>query len=331
MEGAQTDRSMGRVVIGTRQSRLALWQAEHIAARLRAFYPTLEVALRPLVTQGDRALDRPLPEIGGKGVFTAELEAALLAGEIDLAVHSLKDLPTAMAAEFTIGAVPERAAPFDALVSRANHTLDELPLGATVGTSSLRRAAQLRAIRPDLRTLSLRGNVPTRLEKLRRPDGPYDAIVLALAGLERLDLAAEVTEVLVPQVMLPAPAQGALAVQCRSGDEAVRALLAPLDHAPTRRAVQAERAFLSGLGSGCSLPVAALATSDEAGLRLTGRVCAPDGSQAITVEGAAPPDGAEELGHALAMQALSQGAAELLAAVVEGIGGLPASLADGAS
>jgi hydroxymethylbilane synthase len=308
-----------RVVIGTRQSQLALWQAEYIASRLRALYPALEVSLQHFVTHGDRVLDRPLPEIGGKGVFTAELESALRDGEIDLAVHSLKDLPTEMAADFVIGAVPERASPYDALISRAGQHLAALPQGATVGTSSLRRIAQIKAARPDLNTLALRGNVPTRIDKARRADSPYDAIILAVAGLDRLNQDGEITQVLPPEIMLPAPAQGALAVQCRADDSAVREILAPLDHAETRCAVDAERAFLNKLDSGCRLPVAALAAVSGEKVQLTGRVCNLDGSTVITVSGEAPRSDTLALGERLAQQALAQGAGDLLAAVRESI------------
>jgi len=306
-----------RIVIGTRQSQLALWQAEYVASRLRAQYPALEVSLQHFVTHGDRVLDRPLPEIGGKGVFTAELESALREGQIDLAVHSLKDLPTQMADDFVIGAVSERASPYDALISRAGYHLATLPQGATVGTSSLRRVAQIKAARPDLNTLQLRGNVPTRIDKARRADSAYDAIILAVAGLDRLNRDGEITEVLSPEIMLPAPAQGALAVQCRAGDSAVRELLAALDHAETRCAVEAERAFLNKLDSGCRLPVAALATINGDTVQLTGRVCNLDGSTVITVSGEAAKSDALALGERLAQRALAQGAGELLAAVKE--------------
>ncbi|WP_018465518.1 hydroxymethylbilane synthase [Calidithermus timidus] len=299
-----------KLIIGTRASRLALWQSEHIAQRLRELHPGLEVGLLTLSTRGDRELEKALPEIGGKGLFTAELEAALERGEADLAVHSLKDLPTEPDPRFVLGAIPERASPLEALISRSGLRLNELPRGATVGTSSPRRAAQLRAARPDLRVEGLRGNVPTRIQKALDPDGPYDAILLALAGLERLGLQGQVTEILPPEVVLPAPAQGALAVQARAGDEAVLELLRPLDHRPTRRAVEAERAFLRTLGSGCSLPVGALAVEEGGLLRLRGRVLRPDGSQSIThiLQG----DDPERLGAALAKAVLAQGAAELL-------------------
>lgn len=308
-----------KIVIGTRQSQLALWQADFVAARLRDLYPTLEVTLQHFVTHGDRVLDKPLPEIGGKGVFTAELESALRDGEIDLAVHSLKDLPTEMADAFVIGAVPERASPYDALISRDGYHLATLPRGATVGTSSLRRMAQIKAARPDLNTLPLRGNVPTRIDKAKHDDSPFDAIILAVAGLDRLNRNGEITEILSPEIMLPAPAQGALAVQCRADDSTLREMLAALDHAETRCAVDAERAFLNKLDSGCRLPVAALATVDGETMQLTGRVCNLDGSTVITVSGEAARSNALALGERLAQQALAQGAGDLLAAVKESI------------
>ena len=306
-----------QIVIGTRHSQLALWQTEYVAEHLRALYPDLTVTLKHFETHGDRVLDKPLPEIGGKGVFTAELENALVAGEIDLAVHSLKDLPTELDDRFVIGAVPPRASPYDALISRHRHKLADLPRGAVVGTSSLRRVAQLRANRPDLSILSLRGNVPTRIAKARSADGPYDAIVLAQAGLDRLDMAGEIAEILSADVMLPAPAQGALAIQCRADDLTLRQRLAPLDHTPTRIAVVAERTFLNALDSGCRLPVAALAHLDGTTLHITGRVSSLDGTQVITVqdECAATLQDAVILGARLAQAARARGADALLDAI----------------
>ncbi len=296
-----------------------MWQAEYIADRLKGYHPDLEVTLHPMTTHGDRVLDKSLPEIGGKGVFTAELEQALAAGEIDLAVHSFKDLPTEMDAQFVVGAVPERALPYDVLLSRNGDSLMRLPEGATVGTSSLRRVAQIKAARPDLKTCSLRGNVPTRVEKLSRDDSPYDAIVLAMAGLDRLELDQNITEILAPEIMLPAPAQGALAVQCRSGDHAVLDLISPLNDTITRRAVDAERAFLNALDAGCRLPVAALAWAEGNHLDLVGRVCSLDGQQVITVRSNATLEEAALLGQWVAEKALHQGAGALLEAVRQGI------------
>lgn len=301
--------------IGTRRSALALWQTHHVRDRLRDHYPDLPVEIVHLTTTGDRVIDRPLPQIGGKGLFTQELEDALRAGEIDLAVHSLKDLPTDMPRDFVLGAILPRANPCDALVSRDGLTLDTLPPGVTVGTSSLRRRAQLLAARPDLTTESLRGNVDTRIRKAHDPAGSYAAIILAVAGLERLGRQDVITQVLDAGVMLPAPGQGAVAVQCRADDERTRALLASLDDSATRIAVTAERAFLARLDAGCRLPVSALATLDGAALRLTGRVSDLDGEQAITMSGAAIPAEAADLGVRLAEEALAQGADALLAQV----------------
>src|SRR5690606_18614143 len=271
--------------------------------------------------RGGGALDTPLPLVGGKGVFTAELEAALRAGTIDLAVHSLKDLPTEAPDELVIGAVTERAGAADVLVSRGGQGLDALPQGAAVGTSSTRRAAQLLRYRPDLNLLDLRGNVPTRVRKALDPDGPYDAVVLARAGLERLGMLDVVGQELPLDIMLPAPGQGALAVQCR--DEAPsRTLLQPLNHPETWAAVSAERAFLAGLGGGCAVPVAAYAFIDAKRLHLRGRVLAVDGSAAVEVSGetdtgdepVSDARAAQRLGAALARQALDMGADGLLAA-----------------
>jgi len=302
-----------KITIGTRKSQLALWQADYIAAQLRQCQPGVEVVLRHIVTHGDRVQDRPLPEIGGKGLFTAELEMALHTGAIDLAVHSLKDLPTALVPEFIIGAIPARASPFDVLVSGNGYTLDTLPHGALIGTSSLRRSAQLKAIRPDLVIEPLRGNVPTRVEKTR--NGAYDAVVLAAAGLDRLAMADYITQILPAAMMLPAPAQGALGVQCRTDDQAIRAMLAPLDDSGTRVVVTAERAFLHALDSGCRLPVAALAQIDGDQLRLIGRVISLDGEQVIEVGGTSDLSEAEALGTRLAQSALKQGARAILQAI----------------
>jgi hydroxymethylbilane synthase len=304
-----------RIVIGTRGSQLALWQTHHVADQLRAAHAGLQVEVVVISTKGDRVLDTPLPLVGGKGVFTEELEAALRSGAIDLAVHSLKDLPTVESDGLTVGAVLEREDPSDVLVSRTGAGLASLPDGAVIGTSSTRRASQLLHARPRLRLRDIRGNVDTRLSKLHAPDSPYDAIVLAMAGLVRLGRAAAISEALPFEVMLPAPAQGALAVQCR--DEAVlRAALAPLHHAPTACAVAAERGFLNGLGGGCSVPVAALMRQTEAGVKLSARVGSPDGLHQWQATYTRPSltDEAEAWawGVGLAQDALSDGVANLL-------------------
>lgn len=307
-----------RLRMGTRGSALARWQTDYIAARLQEAWPGLEIEITVLHTQGDRILDKPLPMIGGKGLFTAELEAALHAGEIDLAVHSLKDLPTEITPGLAIGAIPERAPVHDVLVSRSGRRLAELPPGAVVGTSSRRRAAQIRHRYPYLEMADIRGNVDTRVRKALDPDGPYDAIVLARAGIERLAHGDVITEVLDLGVMLPAPGQGALAVQCRD-DQLLRTLLAPLDHAVTRAAVEAERGFLAGLGGGCSVPIAALAVVEEGEggviLRLQARVTALDGTSQVEVAAQGNLSDAQALGERLAKTALDEGAAVLLAGI----------------
>jgi hydroxymethylbilane synthase len=272
------------LVIGTRGSQLALWQATYVAERLQTLHPGLTVRLEVIITEGDRRPDQPLPEIGGKGLFTQTLEHALLNRTIDLAVHSLKDLPTAESDAFEIAAIPERGSVCDVLISREGYPLDRLPQGAVIGTGSIRRGAQLLAYRPDLQIVSVRGNVPTRLQKALDSASPYTAIVLAEAGLERLGLQNAITQILPLTVMLPAPGQGALAVQCRRGDPAVSERLHPLDHPVTRRAVTAERVFLSELGSGCRLPVAAWARIETDQFRLTTRILNPDGSNSVTEE-----------------------------------------------
>ncbi len=301
--------------IGTRGSALARWQTDYVASLLRQAWPNLEVEVEIITTHGDVTLDTPLPLIGGKGLFTAELEAALRAGSIDFAVHSLKDLPTETPSGLTLGALPRRADPRDVLISRSGQTLDSLPRGATVGTSSRRRGAQLLFERPDLKLADIRGNVDTRIRKALDADGPYDAIVLAAAGVERLSRMDVVSQLLPLNIMLPAPGQAALAVQCRS-DQASLDLLAPLNDLETEIAVTAERGFLDSLGGGCSLPIAAYAQIDGETLRLHGRVSAPDGSRQIDVDGdgEATAAAAHTLGRVLAKRALAQGAGGLIGA-----------------
>lgn len=294
--------------LGTRTTPLAWWQAEYVAARLNAAWPDLRVDLVPFVTEGDRRLAQPLPEIGGKGVFTAELEAALYEGRIDLAVHSLKDLPVVQPEGLTLGAVTEREDVRDAWVCASGQPILDAPHGLIVGTSSQRRAAQLLALRPDFEVRSIRGSVETRLRKVR--DGLYGATLLALAGLRRLSLDAEVTTALAPEVMLPAPGQAALAVQCRAGDADVLPLVSALDHAATRAATTAERAFLLALGGGCSAPIAGYATVERGTVHLRGAVLTPDGRRRIDAE--ATGSDAQAVGEAAAAQAMATGAAEVL-------------------
>ena len=301
-----------KLIFATRPSALARWQTQWVINSLRKIHPNLICEEKIITTQGDKILDRPLPEIGGKGLFTQELESELLSGAVHCAVHSLKDLPVENPDGLTIGCIPVRAEVRDALISANSYTMQTLPEGASVGTSSLRRSAQLLSLRPDLRTESLRGNVDTRVRKAL--DGQYNAIILAGAGLTRLGLEKNVTEWLSLEVMLPAAGQGALAVQCRADDQSTLSLLAALDDGSTRKAVTAERAFLSGLGGGCSVPVAAYAETgvkyQVLGVRLTGLVISEDGKKIVKVTG----QGADalQLGNDLAQQAISQGANEIL-------------------
>ncbi|MEM9663354.1 MAG: hydroxymethylbilane synthase [Bacteroidota bacterium] len=296
-----------RLRLGTRTTPLALWQAEHVAHALRLARPDVDVDLVPFVTEGDRRLAVPLPEIGGKGVFTAELEAALHARSIDLAVHSLKDLPVEQPAGLTLGAILARADVRDAWVAPSGHLLDDLPTGAVVGTSSLRRGAQLLAHRPDLSIQPIRGSVGTRLKKVKA--GQYAATVLALAGLQRLDMENEVTAILDLDVMLPAPGQAALAVQCLDEPSIVE-LLAAIDDQSTNEATTAERQWLYHLGGGCSAPIAAYAYQQEGVMHLDGAVFAPSGDQSVRVhvQGTDPA----ALGRAAAAEALRQQAGDLL-------------------
>lgn len=297
--------------IATRNSALALWQAGHVAARLRAVVPAQPVELLPLVTQGDRELNASLAQAGGKGLFIKELETALADGRADLAVHSMKDVPVALPEGLVIAAVLEREDARDAFVSRRWPSLAALPAGARVGSSSLRRQCQLRHQRPDLRLQSLRGNVDTRLRKLER--GEIDAVVLALAGLKRLGLAHTISSVLEPETCLPAIAQGTIGIECRADNREILDLLTPLNHAPTWQRTLAERALNRGLSGSCHLPVAGYAELQKnASLRLRGCVGLPDGSRLIAGETRGPATQAEALGLRLARDLLQRGAAEVL-------------------
>ncbi len=296
--------------IATRKSPLALWQSEHVADRLRQAHPGLEVVLVPMSTRGDEILDRSLAAIGGKGLFLKELELAMLRGEADCAVHSLKDVPMELEAPFALPAILTRADPADAFVSNTYDTLDALPQGAVVGTSSLRRQAQLRGLRPDLQLRDLRGNVNTRLAKLDA--GDYDAIILACAGLERLELGARIRSRLLPPQWLPAPAQAAVAVECRADDEAVMALVAALDDAGTRSCVEAERAMNRALDGSCHVPVAGLAQWRGDDLWLQGMVGGVADGRSVRAEAQGPASDPEALGRDVARQLLAGGAAELL-------------------
>ena len=308
------------MTVGTRASPLARAQTATVVELLERAWPGLRAEITPIVTTGDRtqASGEPLPEIGGKGLFTAELEQALRAGEIDLAVHSLKDLPTEDVDGIVLGAVCGREDVRDCLVARDGLALRELPPGALVGTSSLRRGAQLRALRHDLEIGSVRGNVDTRVRKVR--EGELDAVVLAAAGIRRLGLEDAVTEWFAPEEMLPAPGQGALAVQCRAGDGQVMTLLAAIEDPATRAATTAERGFLSTLGAGCTAPVGAFAepapsdtvSQGDSRVRLLGLVSSVDGRQVVRVDGEGEP---EEVGARLAREALSMGAEAILRAI----------------
>lgn len=297
-----------KLTFATRPSALARWQTQWVIRALQDLHPGLECEEKVITTQGDKILDKPLPEIGGKGLFTQELESELLNGNVQCAVHSLKDLPVENPSGLTIGCIPARAEVRDAWISKNKYTVATLPEGASLGTSSLRRAAQILSLRPDVKTESLRGNVDTRLRKAL--DGQYDAIILAGAGLTRLGLEGHVSEWLPLDVMLPAPGQGALAVQCRADDTITLELLAVLEDEATRKAVTAERAFLSGLGGGCSVPVASYALVEGQIIQLTGLVISEDGRKAIHVNRTGTD--AQSLGNELAQRAIAQGAGEIL-------------------
>ena len=290
------------LTFASRPSALARWQTEHVIEELKKHHPGLNCRIEIITTRGDRILDRPLPEIGGKGLFTLELEDALRAGSVDAAVHSLKDLPTEDADGLMLGVIPVREDPRDVWICPAGHTIETIPAGAVIGTASNRRQAQLNAIRPDLQIKMIRGNVDTRIRKAQ--DGQYDAIILAAAGVRRLGLHEHITEYLSFDRMLPAPGQGALAVQCRAGDQRVVDLLRPLDHAETRMAVNAERAYLAGLGGGCSLPIGAYATVEE-GIVTLRTVSAADLSGDVTFQFATGRDPIE-LGRRLAVRSRSE-------------------------
>ena len=301
-----------QLTFATRPSALARWQTRRVIQLLQAALPGLDCREYVITTTGDRVLERPLPEIGGKGLFTSELEEALLSGKVDAAVHSLKDLPVEETPGIMVAAIPERESAHDALVSAESWTLSDLPEGARVGTCSLRRTAQLLARRPDLTILPLRGNVDTRLRKAL--NGEYDAVVLAQAGLTRLGLQSHIREVFSLEVMLPAPGQGALAVQCRADDSETIQLLSAIHNPLSAAAVNAERAFLSGLGGGCSLPVGAFAEKNDGTIILTGAVISSDGKQAIRLS--AVDNEPHRLGERLADLVLERGAGELLKARV---------------
>jgi hydroxymethylbilane synthase len=296
--------------IATRKSPLALWQAEHVRTRLQEAHPELAVELVTMSTQGDRILDSPLAKIGGKGLFVKELEQGMLEGSADIAVHSMKDVPAELPEGLEIGAILEREDPQDAFVSNNYANVDELPQGARVGTSSLRRQCQLRARRPDLEILDLRGNVGTRLGKLDA--GDYDAIVLACAGLKRLGLGDRITAALPPETMLPAIAQGVIGIECRSGDVWVAGLIDVLNDPQTATRTQAERAMNARLAGGCQAPVAGFSELVDGVLELRGLVGRPDGSDIIHGAISGPAADAAALGRELAEDLLGRGADVIL-------------------
>jgi hydroxymethylbilane synthase len=300
--------------LGTRGSALALWQANWAKAELEKRWPGLKVELVPIKTTGDKILDVPLAKIGGKGLFTKEIDEALLNGRIDLAVHSLKDVPFELPAGIGIAAVPEREDPRDAFLSHGP-LLDELHQDATIGTSSLRRQVQLRHRFPSLSIVTLRGNVDTRLRKLAAHE--FDGIILAVAGLKRLGYFDRITQILDDDVMVSAVGQGALGIMCRLGDDATQKVLQPLDHIPTRTAVTAERALLRSLGGSCQVPVAGRAMVAGDKLTIKGLIASLDGTRAISNELIGDPQRAEQLGLELGERMLSMGAGEILAEIVE--------------
>lgn len=315
--------SLTTLNIATRQSPLALWQAEHIQARLQTLYPSLTVNLVPMVTKGDKILDVPLAKIGGKGLFVKELEQALYDKRADIAVHSLKDVPMALPEGLTLGAYCEREQPTDAFVSNQYASLADLPSGAILGTSSLRRQCQIQQYRPDLQIVSLRGNVGTRLAKLDA--GEYDAIILATSGLMRLGLQSRICHELDTDVSLPAVGQGALAIECRADDADVLALLKPLNHEPTRLCVMAERAMNRHLQGGCQVPIAGFATIHDGQIWLRGRVGSVDGRTLLKAEHhnalihsqLADEQIVQAMGVVVAEDLIAQGADKILAEIYQ--------------
>ena len=299
--------------IATRKSQLALWQAEYVRDALLALNPNLKVELVKMTTQGDKILDTPLAKVGGKGLFVKELETGLLNGDADIAVHSMKDVPVELPEGLHLSAICPREDPRDAFISNNYASFEALPEGARLGTSSLRRQSQLAALRPDLKILSLRGNVNTRLQKL--DDGDYDAIILAAAGLIRLGMEERITESLGSEVSLPAIGQGAVGIECRTDDEWVNNLLKPLNDHTTATRVRAERALNHCLNGGCQVPIAGYAEINHGVILLRGLVGTPNGEQIIHGEIAGPPEDAEYLGRVLGEDLLSRGADKILSAL----------------
>ena len=303
---------MTTVRIATRKSALALWQAEYVKAQLEHFHPNINVELVPMTTKGDIIFDTPLAKVGGKGLFVKELEVAMLEGKADIAVHSMKDVPVDFPDGLGLEVVCPREDPRDAFVSNTFSNLSELPQGAIVGTSSLRRQCQLKAKRPDLDIRDLRGNVNTRLKKL--DEGQYDAIILAAAGLIRLEMSERIAQYIEPEEMLPANGQGAVGIECRTDDDTIKTLLKPLECNHTRIRVLTERAMNKALEGGCQVPIASYSVISEDGkeIHLRGLVGAIDGSELIESDIKGPVSQGEELGHSLAQELLSRGADRIL-------------------
>ena len=299
--------------IATRKSALAMWQAEFVKSALKMAHPQLQVELVPMVTKGDIILDTPLAKVGGKGLFIKELEVAMQNGDADIAVHSMKDVPVEFPPGFGLHAICEREDPRDAFVSNHYNGFDDLPQGSTVGTSSLRRQCQIRRLRPDLNIIDLRGNVNTRLAKL--DDGQYDAIILAAAGLIRLEMPERITCFIEPEVSLPAVGQGAVGIECRNDDQELISLLAALNHSDTATRVTAERAMNQKLEGGCQVPIGSYALLKGNELYLRGLVGSADGKRMLTAEITGPASDAENLGIRVAQSLLEQGADKLLAAL----------------
>lgn len=301
--------------IATRKSALAMWQAEYVKAQLEHFHPSLVVELVPMTTKGDIILDTPLAKVGGKGLFVKELEVAMLENRADIAVHSMKDVPVDFPEGLGLSVICPREDPRDAFVSNKFSSIEQLPQGAVVGTSSLRRQCQLRAMRPDLTIKDLRGNVNTRLRKL--DDGEYDAIILAAAGLIRLEMSERIAEYIEPETILPANGQGAVGIECRLDDERIVSLLAPLEDVTTRKRVLAERAMNKKLEGGCQVPIGSYALLDGDELYLRGLVGSADGNTMLTAEVRGASDDYEALGQSLAQQLLDKGADAILKQVYE--------------
>ena len=301
--------------IGTRGSQLALWQANWVKSELEDLYPDLHIELEVIKTSGDKILDVPLAKVGGKGLFVKEIEQALMDGQIDIAVHSMKDMPGDLPESLCIGVIPEREVPYDILISQGDKPIKNLPTGARVGTSSLRRASQLLYMRPDIEIFPLRGNLDTRIKKLTSEN--LDAIILAGAGVKRLNLEHVISEYIDPEIILPAVGQGALCIEVRKADPPVHELIAPLDHAETNRIVKSERAFLKRLEGGCQVPMAAFGRIDADTLTLAGMVAETDGSimHHQTISG--PVAQAETIGHDLAGRLIDMGAEQIIARLSE--------------